>query len=383
MSDWAREYPDTARDEKSQRARSEPSISPLSVTAPIIGRQQELTLVTHFYEAAKAGHAHVVLVTGDPGIGKTRLLDEIARRAAHDGATILRGGASEAEGMPPYLPFLEALGRYIQVTPLDLLRTQIAAAPQVLATLLPELITRLGELPASAPLPPEQARFRLYEAIGMFLQAIGAPHALVLTLDDLQWADTASLDLLCHVARHQQGAHLLVVGAYRESEVAPRSALARTLTELSRQRVLTTVTIGPLSAGETGMLAESKLCGALQPGVNALLHTHSEGNPFFAEELLEGWIEEGALVHEQNQWMAVTPLDHALPPSIVGALRQRFARLSAESIDHLRVAAIIGRTFDLSLLAAVQEQEIEAVEAGLLEAAHRPSRADGNLRVQS
>ncbi len=377
MSDWAREYPDTARDEKSQRARSEPSISPLSVTAPIIGRQQELTLVTHFYEAAKAGHAHVVLVTGDPGIGKTRLLDEIARRAAHDGATILRGGASEAEGMPPYLPFLEALGRYIQVTPLDLLRTQIAAAPQVLATLLPELITRLGELPASAPLPPEQARFRLYEAIGMFLQAIGAPHALVLTLDDLQWADTASLDLLCHVARHQPNAHLLVLGAYRENEVAHHSVLARTLTELSRQRVLTTVTIGPLSAVETGMLAEGKLSGALQPATKALLHTHSEGNPFFAEELLDGWIEEGALVHEQNQWMAVTPLDHALPPSIVGALWQRFARLSAESIDHLRVAAIIGRTFDLSLLATVQEQEIETVEAGLLEAAQaRLVRAD-------
>src|SRR5437764_259089 len=175
-------------------------------------------------------------------------------------------------------------------------------------------------------------------------------------------------DLLCAVARHQPDAHLLVMGACRESEVAHHSGLARTLTELSHQRVLTTVTIGPLSAVETGMLAEGKLSGALQPEVNALLHRHSEGNPFFAEELLDGWIEEGALVHEQNQWMAVTPLDHALPPSIVGALRQRFERLSAESIDHLRVAAIIGRTFDLSLLAAVQEQEMEAIEASLLEA---------------
>jgi len=360
----------TARDEKPQRAHSGPSISPLAPPAAIVGRQRELTLVTDQYEATRHGQAHVVLLAGDPGIGKTRLLDEIARRAAQDGAIILRGGASEAEGMPPYLPFVEALGRYIQKTPLDQLRTQVAAAPQVLATLLPELITRLGELPASAPLPPEQARFRLYEAIGMFLETIGAPQALVLTLDDLQWADSASLDLLCHVARHQPNAHLLVVGAYRESEVAQHYALARTLTELSRQRVLTTVTIGPLSAGETGMLAESKLSGALQPAVNDLLHTHSEGNPFFAEELLDGWIEAGALVHEHNQWMAVTPLDHALPPSIVGALRQRFERLSTESIDHLRVAAIIGRTFDLSLLAAVQEQEVEAIEASLLEAVH-------------
>src|SRR5438270_3933859 len=189
----------TARYDNLQPVRTE--LSPLSPPAAIIGRQQELTLVTHQYEAAKAGHARVVLVTGDPGIGKTRLLDEFARRAAQDGAIILQGGASEAEGMPPYLPFVEALGRYIQVTPLDLLRTQAAAAPQVLATLLPEMITRLGDLPASAPLPPEQARFRLYEAIGRFLQALGAPHALVLTLDDLQWADSASLDLLCHGAR--------------------------------------------------------------------------------------------------------------------------------------------------------------------------------------
>src|SRR6266702_7049567 len=360
----------TAKYEKPQRVHSRPSISPLSPPAAIVGRQRELTLVMNQYEAARHGQVQVVLLAGDPGIGKTRLLDEIARRTAQDGATILRGGASEAEGMPPYLPFVEALGRYIQATPLDLLRTQVAATPQVLATLLPELITRLGEPPASAPLPPEQARFRLYEAIGMFLADIGTPHALVLTLDDLQWADTASLDLLCHVARHQPNAHLLVVGAYRESEVASYCVLARTLTELSRQRVLTTVTIGPLSAVETGMLAEGKLSGTLQPATKVLLHTHSEGNPFFAEELLEGWIEAGALVHEQNQWMALTPLDHALPPSIVGALWQRFERLSAQSIDHLRVAAIIGRTFDLSLLAAVQEQEVEAIEAGLLEAVH-------------
>src|SRR3989440_8563719 len=166
----------TASYEKPQRAHSGPSLSPLSPPAAIVGRQRELTLIMNQYEAAKHGQAHMVLLAGDPGIGKTRLLDEIARRTAQDGATILRGGASEVEGMPPYLPFVEALGRYIQATSLDLLRTQVAAAPQVLATLLPELITRLGELPASHPLPPEQARFRLYEAIGVFLKAIGAPH---------------------------------------------------------------------------------------------------------------------------------------------------------------------------------------------------------------
>jgi len=346
-------------------------VDPVPISpSPFVGRQRELKLIWNHYHAASNGHAHIVLVSGEPGIGKTRLLDEVGALATKDGAIVLHGGASEAEGMPPYLPFLEALGRHIQVTPLDLLRTQVASAPQVLATLLPELIPRLGDVPVSLTLPHEQTRFRLYEALGAFLEVIGAPHTLVLILDDLQWTDTASLDLLCHLARHQSHAHLLVLGAYREYEIERNPVLARTIAELTRQRRLATVAVGPLSAEETAILVSSKLGISLHAEVQMLLHAQSEGNPFFAEELLDGWIEEGALVQEQNQWIAITPLDHALPPSIVAALQQRFMRLSAKSIDHLRVAAIIGRTFDLSLLATVLELEIEAVEESLLEAAH-------------
>src|SRR2546428_7646982 len=147
-----------ARYKKQHLARSEPSISPLSLPAPIVGRQRELTLVMHHYEAAKHGHAHVLLLAGEPGIGKTCLLDDIALRTARDGAVVLRGGASEAEGMPPYLPFLEALGRYVQDASLDQLREQVAAAFPVLASILPELVVRLGDLAVPRPLPPEQAR---------------------------------------------------------------------------------------------------------------------------------------------------------------------------------------------------------------------------------
>ncbi len=279
--------------------------------------------------------------------------------------------------MPPFLPFLEALGRYIQVTPQDQLRTQVAAVPQTLASFLPELAVYLHDLRAPPPLLPEQARLRLYEAIGTFLEAISAPHTLVLTLDDLHWADTASLDLLCYLTHHQSNAHLLILGAYRESEVDRNPALARALTELSHQRVLTTVIVSPLSATEIGMLAGGRYSGSLSPEVSVLLHAQSEGNPFFAEELLDGWIESGALSQDHQQWVAVAPLAHVLPPTIVGALRQRFSRLAPAVIDHLRVASIIGRSFDPSLLALAEEQEIEAVEECLLEAARaRLIRAD-------
>src|SRR6266516_6298359 len=354
---------------KSQQARSEPSLFPISLSAPIVGRQRELTLAMNHYEVAQGGHTQVVLLTGEPGIGKTRLLDEVALRTAQDGAVVLRGSASESEGMPPFLPFLEAFGRYIRVTPQDQLRTQLATVPQMLASLLPELAVYLHALPAVPPLLPEQARFRLYEAIGTFLEAMSAPYALVFVLDDLHWADTASLDLLCYLTHHQSSSHLLILGAYREAEVDRNPAFARTLSEFSRQRVLTTVVVTPLSATEIGMLASSRYGVSLSPEVIALLHAQSEGNPFFAEELLDGWIESGALNHELQQWVAVASLAHALPPTIVGALRQRFARLAPAIIDHLRVAAIIGRSFDPSLLALVEGQEIEAVEECLLEAA--------------
>ena len=356
----------TRKDEILQPVRSVTSPGPLTPPTPIVGRQRELTAVMTYYEAAKGGRARVVLVTGEPGMGKTRLLDEVARRSMQDGAVVLRGEASEAEGMPPFLPFVEALSRHIRVTHQDQLCRQVAEVSEVLVSLLPELAICLSKCPDPFPFPPDQARLRLYEAIGTFLAGVGASHALVLTLDDLHWADSASLDLLCYLARSWSNSHLLVVGAYRESEIGSNPALARTISELSRQRMLTTIIVGPLSLTEIGTLAESRLGALLSPSVKALLHAQSEGNPFFAEELLESWIETDVLAQEHQQWVAITSLEQVVPPSIVGALHQRFTRLPPAVIDHLRVAAIIGRSFEPSLLARVEGQELEAVEDCLL-----------------
>jgi predicted ATPase/DNA-binding CsgD family transcriptional regulator len=339
----------------------------------MVGRQRELKLALDHYEAARDGHASVVLVAGEPGIGKTRLLDEIATRALQDGAVVLRGDASEAEGMSPYQPFLEALAPYIQA---ERLRAQDAGAPQKFTSFLQELAARLaGESSPSQRLSPEPSRFRhyqgrfgLYEAIGKALEAIGAPHAIVLILDNLHWADTGSLDLLCHIARRQSQAHLLILGAYRDSEIERNPVLSRTVAELSRQRTLKMLTVNPLSESDIEALAAAYLEAPLGPEASLLLCTQCEGNPFFAEELLDHWVEIGVLVQKKDKWVAVSPYNHTLPPNLVAVLRQRFARLPPDVIDLLRVAAIIGRTFDLSLLATVEEQEIEAVEERLLEA---------------
>jgi DNA-binding CsgD family transcriptional regulator/tetratricopeptide (TPR) repeat protein len=293
---------------------------------------------------------------------------EVADRAEQTGAPVLRGGASEAEGMPPYLPFLEALGQHIRAATPDEVRAQTGAMASVLATILPELTLCLGELPSSYVLPPEQARLRLYEVVGIFLAAIAAPHGLLLLLDDLQWADTATLDLLCYLARSQSNARLLVLGAYRQGEVTNRLAFERALTELNRLRQLTTITLNLLTEADLSAIATITLGAAVDEALSRLLASQSEGNPFFAEELLWGWLETGVIKHDERGARLNEPIEAVLPSSIVSAVRQRINRLDPQSITLLHTAAISGRTFSVALLAEVADQDREAVEEHLQQA---------------
>jgi DNA-binding CsgD family transcriptional regulator/tetratricopeptide (TPR) repeat protein len=348
----------------------------------LVGRQRELATLWAQFEEAGRGRPRVALIGGEPGIGKTRLLNALASRAAAAGALVLRGGASDAEGMPPYLPFLEALGAYIRATPPDIVRAQADRLAPILATILPELPRQLGDLPASYPLPPEQARLRLFEAVSEFLATIAARCPLLLILDDLHWADPASLDLLCFAARQQHAGttppQLLVLGAYREGEVAGHPAFERALNELNRLRVLSTVMPGPLAGAEVAALAASQLGTPLDAAASRLLASQSEGNPFFAEELLRGWVEGGAVARRGSVWSLVAPGAPPLPPGIAGAVRQRLNRLPAATVELLCTAAIIGRTFTIALLAEAAGQEPEAAEDRLRDAVRaRLLRPDG------
>jgi hypothetical protein len=341
----------------SDRRRQRPVTLAARGDEDLAGRELEVGRVWHLLQTVAHGRSAVAMVVGEPGIGKTRLLDAVARRAVNVGAAVLRGGASEAEGMPPYLPFLEALGRYARTAPADVLREQVSVTgAMALKSLLPELSDRLGPVAAAPVLPPEQARARLYDAVGDLLAAIGSasPAGVLLVLDDLQWADAASLDLLVHLVRTHSDARLLVLGACRAAARAEQPALDRALVELNRLRVLVEVALGPLPPAAIGELAVAQLGGAVEGGLTQLLHAHSEGNPFFAEELVRTWRESGHVAERAGVWRVDGARGPApLPTTITAAVRQRVGRLPSPVAEHLQVGAIVGRAFHVELLAEV------------------------------
>jgi predicted ATPase/DNA-binding CsgD family transcriptional regulator len=353
-----------------------PITTPTFIQRPaLIGRQRELAQLQQRFADAVAGQMTVALVSGEPGIGKTRLLDEVATRAHAAGARVLHGAATEAEGMPPYLPFLEALGQHIRAATPDELRAQTGANAPILASLLPELHARLGDLPSAHTLAPEQARLRLYEAIGALLAAIAHEQPLLLQLDDLHWADPATLDLLCYIAAHHRDGYLLILGAFRDGEATHELAFDRSLATLHRLRVLSVLPLAPLPPADVSRLAQSHLGGTLDPTASRLLMRQGEGNPFFVEELVRSWVETGTLAQTEpitanvGRW-SVTPdaAEAEIPSSILTLVRQRLIRLPADTIELLRTAAIIGRVFESALLAEITGGEPESVEEQLMAA---------------
>jgi predicted ATPase len=284
-----------------------------------------------------------LVVTGSPGIGKTRFVEEFLSGAEIDKATVLRGGSSLAEGMPPYLPFLESLGDYAARTPTAVLVNQIGAQAPILWTLLPDLATRLKTRVPDASGLPEQNRFRLFEAVTSWLAAIAVDQPLILFLDDLHWADAATLDLLLHVSGRLHKRPVLVVGAYREGEAAENGPAQRTVAELDRRRLADVLRLQPLTSDDTALLAAGLLGGPIERRAADAVHWRSEGNTFFAEEIMRGLVEEGSLAWDGRRWLLDTSREMLLPRRVAEAIRTRLARLDPAIPDLLRTAAVVGR----------------------------------------
>jgi tetratricopeptide (TPR) repeat protein len=347
------------------------------VRGRLVGRDAELDTLRRSWGQATAGRGGMVLVTGEPGAGKTRLARELIDYARITGGAVLSGGCYELEAATPYLPFVEALRSWVHDSTDDELRGAVGDAGAEIARLAPELASRIGPFPEGPGLSAAEERLRLFDGIARFLFDRALAVGLLLFIDDLQWADQASLNLLHYLVRLIGKERILVVGCYRETELDRAHPLAEALDHWNRERAAVRVHLKRFGADDTGaMLAVLLGDECLSAEFCASIHRETEGNPFFIEEVVKTLVEEGQLVCEAGGWRRREEYGHlVLPQGVKAAIGRRLDHVSAPTTEVLRTAAILGKTFDFSELAAVADTEEddlldaidEAVAAQLLE----------------
>jgi tetratricopeptide (TPR) repeat protein len=323
--------------------------------APFVGRERELDALAAGLGDARAGRARFFLVTGDAGIGKTRLVEELVRRMAPP-ERVLWGRAPEHTGAPSYWPWTRAIEEYAAAVDPAVLHEQLGAEGAVLAHLVPALLARC---PGLEPRPPAggdaEARFRIFDAVASFLRRAGESEALLLVLEDVHWADEASLALLGFVAGELRTGRVLIVASCREREPQRRARGLGAVVRLAQRvplRGLARVAVAELVARATP--------GAPPAGLVARLHDLTDGNPFYLDEVLRVLRDEGRLAADGAE---DTPV--ALPQSVRDTLRRRLDPLGPEDRELLALASVVGREFDVGVLALASESSTEAVLARL------------------
>jgi DNA-binding CsgD family transcriptional regulator len=317
------------------------------VTTPFVGREAELAALTADLAAAVGGHGRVVLVAGEPGIGKTRLAEELAAQATACGALVLWGRCWEGEGAPAFWPWIQVVRAYLQTVDPTALRSEMGAGAADIAQLVPSIRDRLPGLPTSPPVEPEAARFQLFDSLAGFLRAAAARRPLLLVFDDLHWADAPSLALLRFVGRELEGAGLLVVGLYRHTEVDPGHPLLVTLADLTRGQHHRRLLLAGLDQGEVASFVA--LVAGVEPSsaLAAAVHQRTDGNPFFVTEVVRLLAGEGRL---DAAGTSLLMLATSLPEGVKAVVAERLGRLSDDCRRVLEVAAVVGRDFELRVL---------------------------------
>ncbi len=338
-----------AQDPELHLVAEEPGAAEPAVETPrsaFVGRERELAELVGGLDDAFAGRGRLFLLVGEPGIGKSRLAEELIAQARARGARVLVGRCWEAGGAPAYWPWVQSLRPYLRDTDAESLGSQLRAGAADVARLFPELRDLLADLPPAPPLESEGARFRLFDSVTTFLKSAAARRPLVLMLDDLHAADEPSLLLLQFVARELGESRLVIVGAYRDVDPTPSDPLTTTVTELAREPVTRTLALVGFGEADVARFIELAAPGASAAELGPVVHAETEGNPLFVGEIVRLLAAERGLDEP-----AMTPL--AIPESVREVIGRRLRHLSDACNRLLAQASVLGREFDLDALAGV------------------------------
>jgi predicted ATPase/class 3 adenylate cyclase len=336
-----------------------------------VGREAEMDRLGRLWKEALAGRLRLALLAGEPGIGKTRLAAELAEAAHAEGAVVLVGRCDEDLGVP-YQPFVEALRHLVDHTAAEELAGRLGRYAGELVRLVPEVADRVPGLPAALRSDPETERYRLFDATAAWLGAASADAPVLLVLDDLQWATKPTLLLLRHVVRSTEPTRLLVLGTYRDSELDYDHPLVELLADLRRHAGVERLSLAGLDVSGVARFMEQAAGHSLTDEELLLaraIYQETEGNPFFVREVLRHLTETGAVQRREGRWRTRVPVQTlGIPEGIREVVGRRVARLSAQANRCLRVAAVIGLEFGLSVLQRAEGVDDEELVSALEEA---------------
>jgi DNA-binding SARP family transcriptional activator len=339
-----------------------PLPAPLAGTErlPLVGRAAEMARLEAAWAGTGGHQRRLLLLGGEPGIGKSRLMAEFAQRVHAEGATVLFGRCDEGMGVP-YQPFVEALGRYLRETPSPVLG-RLAGE---LARLVPEVAERAHGLPLPLRSDPETERYRLFEAVTAWLCAVAETRPVLFALDDLHWATKPTLLLLSHLIRSDDPISLLLLATYRDSPLDVTPEFADVVAELLRQLGVGRMQLSGLDEAGVAALMEAQARHELDEDGWALarvLHVETAGNPFFVREVLRHLTEKGAVVQRGGRWTAGQPVTEVdVPDSVREVVGRRLTRLPDKTDGLLAVAAVLGEHFELAELVEASGESQESV----------------------
>jgi tetratricopeptide (TPR) repeat protein/archaellum biogenesis ATPase FlaH len=320
-----------------------------------VGRESELKQLQVAFDGAISGQGALMMVMGEPGIGKTAVCEQLSTYVTLRGGRTLVGHCYEKGSLSlPYLTFVEALRSYVLNREVRDLREELGSGAADVARIISEIRERL-KVRVRPQKDPEEERYRLLQAVTEFLRNAANVQPMLVVLEDLHDADKGTLEMLTHVSRNLAGARLLIVGTYRDVEVDRSHPLSAALAELRRISNYARVLLRGLNADEVRRMLENITRETVSWGLAQAVHRQTEGNPLFVQEVIRYLAEEGLIARKGERWRSTgdTALEMRIPEGLRDVIGRRLSLLSPECNQLLAVSSVVGREFALETLKSV------------------------------
>lgn len=336
-----------------------------SVICPVlIGRENDLPLLDRLITRSNEGNGQIALISGEAGIGKSRLVRE-AKARAPAGSLILEGYCFQTDSTLPYAPILDLFRNFFSARSSEEIAKVMESTARQLVKLFPELVTHFPHL-ASTPNPdPKHEKHRLFQDLVQTITQLAQDQPLILVIEDLHWSDSTSLEFLLLLARRIASQPILLLLTYRDDETTPE--LTHYLAELDRERLGTEFALRPMSPSQVDQMLQAILDSPQAPVSKEFLNAIvplTEGNPFFIEEILKGLLTEGdiSFAGAGGSWDRKEINLLHIPRTVQDAVQRRTQQLNEETLQVLRLASVMGRRFNFRLL----QELLKVDEAGLM-----------------